>query len=946
MNNQNQSDIVSIIQDTANFFSLKEIGQISESDYNLLLSRKPITCNDKIDNYISFIFVIYNNKYYPFIFYKVKQYSKNSISIDGDPIISKPTLNLLSKIGIEENEIHKSSDINSVVINLLGLIERKGLSIKLTNGISFYSTKDLISQDIFEYLNNYLYLEKNNKIDTVINSKKSDSELNVDFYNYTNVINQFTKENKVSKVVLENLNLCKNYIYNLISEILSQEGVVILSNNRDEKKKLNHEIKKIFGENLVYTLEDINKIIKNEKQLKNKTDFTLKDIKLKKEYSSFKENSAIYFESLQQVEGIYKRNKLKELLLENVSKPTTEIKFNIDTYGYSRKDFSVDDEFFKNIRKLKSVLSSHITNHKFYGIEENTGINEYSKVKQLISEIINCLNNLLKDINNFESFSLDDKGINTFKEIENLNYNFQLISNCRGIPLEVFEKDFSSDIKQIDDLKKSYQKLSSSKLVIQNLATKNIFDLDFSALIKRCHSKNIIERFSAHRQVFSFLKIKKRNQVKPLIDVIEKYDFSKKKVNELLPKVSNNFNEKISTLEGVNEIENTYNYITEFKSVIDTDPTYSITNPKIKLLLTDDEEYFKFKNSLDLVIKTYNECKDLINQYINIFINDKRDFVNVSINDNLNFFKNKYSGTSKEFEEYIDYLNFRKNISTTLDAAINKCIEEKVSLESLSSFFFSNLMNINYDESRREISLFKSEMDKNKNFYYQNIKLINDFINLERKEKVNIKKTLPSDINESKNILKENYIDDISDKKFKEILSNQFVLVLTLDDLVGLDDNIFNNLIVYDKSNYDNSVILDCLRLSDKVYFVEEKGCINQFTRNCLVSDLSISTLLNKQFDFSNFDKEIFNQLNEFLSSKHLKIVKEDFYYIVDEKKDYKYILIPSSTLKGPIVSKELNEAFNFIYSSTNNKIMYLDVTKFNFEKKEAFNEMLQPYYK
>ena len=87
-------------------------------------------------------------------------------------------------------------------------------------------------------------------------------------------------------------------------------------------------------------------------------------------------------------------------------------------------------------------------------------------------------------------------------------------------------------------------------------------------------------------------------------------------------------------------------------------------------------------------------------------------------------------------------------------------------------------------------------------------------------------------------------------------------------------------------------------------------------------------------------------QLNEFLPSKHLKIVKEDFYYIVDEKKDYKYILIPSSTLKGPIVSKELNEAFNFIYSSTNNKIMYLDVTKFNFEKKEAFNEMLQPYYK
>lgn len=946
MNSQNPSDIISIIQETSDYFSLNEVESISQSDYNLLLSNKAISYSGKIDEYVSFIFIIYKNKYYPFLFYKVKQNSKNSISLIGKPIYSKPTLSLLSRVGIEKNEIHKSSDINSTIISLLGLIEKKGLEVQLSSGINFYSTKSILTQDTFEYLSEYLYIEKDEKISSIIKSKNNDENLDVDFFNFTKKINEYTSESKISKVIFDNPNLCLNYIYNLVSENLSNEAVAILTNNIEEKKEITKKLKKIFGDNLVYNFAEIQKFISDEKQLDNKTEFSLKDLKLKKEYDNFKENSNTFFESIQQLEGIYRKNKLKDLNFEEIEESENKVKFDINTSGYTRKDFNVDNNFFKEIRGFSSILESHVTNHIYYGFNDKYDKECYSEVKQLINEIIKCLNELLTEIKNNPGIVLDDNEITSFKQIENLNSYFQLILQCRNIPLELFNEDLTDKINQIEELKNAFQKLSSSKLVIQNLADKKILDINLADLISRWHSHNYLKKYSARRQVNSYLKIKKRNQVKPLFDVIEKYAFSQVKIDELLPKYIENFDNKISTLDGLKDIENMYRNVVKFNQMSAKNSFINISNPIIKNLLTDDNIFNKYRISFEKVFDAYNNCKRLVNKYIDYFLYDKKDFVHTPITDNLAFFKNKLKGTSKDLEEYISFVKLEKNVSPALLSAIEKCIELQLSLDSLSTFFFSNLMNINYSESKRELFLFKSEMDKNKLFYLQNLKLIDVYADLERKEKVNIDEKILSKLNENKNILKDNYFDDLLNKKIREVLSNRFILVLTIDDLVGLDDNVFCNLIVYDKSNYDNKIIFDLIRLSKKTYFVEQQDNINQFTRNCSVGDFSVSYLIKNQFDFSKFDIRIYNQLEELLLNKNLKLVRDDFIYIVDEKRERKYILIPSTSLSGPIVAKELNEAFSFIYSNTHNKIMYLDVTKFSFEKKEAFSEMLLPYYK
>ena len=931
MANQNQSDIISIIQDISNHFSLSEITPMNDEDYNLLINGKPITLPEKDygNNYLSFIFVVYKSKYYPLLFYKIKHLVKNTISISGLPIFSKPTLNLLSRIGIEEEEIHKSNDINSVVISLLGLIEKKELDIKLSNGLSFYSTVDLLTQDIFDYLSSYLYSSNESKIDSLIRNEQVHPELDLDFFNFSTEIKKYTNESKVSKVIFSNNNLSAYFINYLVSLVLQKSGVTLLVNSDGEKRQYIKEFKRIFGNTFAYDLHDVKDNILIGKNTNSKSDLTLKDFKTKKEYDNFKEIANKFFESIQQLEGIYKKNKLKDINFNVVNSDYNPISFELNSSSYSRKDFNSDNEFFNNIKELRSILDEPLTSHPFYGFNVKYSESAYNGIKQLIDIIIKCLVEL-KDILSTSSLTtLEKLKLHSFKDIEEINEIFQFLSQCQNIPIAYFDKDFSEEESQIAELKSLFHKLSASKLVIQNLATKDIFSLDLLTLINNCHSHNLITRFKAYRQIKNYTKLKKRRRVTPLVKVIEKYVFSQARVNELLPKYEALYGSKILTLSGLREIENMYININKFKEQNRMDKSFSTSNEIIKKLLTDKRFYKTFSSDLELALSKYNECKNHINRYIDYFLFDKRDFISTTIDNNIKFFTNKLNGKTYELTDYISYISLLDQASPTLFSAINKCIDNNVSLNNLSSFFFTCLMNLNYKESKKEISLFKGEMDNNKSFYLKNLANIEKYICLDRKDSISSNQ------------------DDLSlnDASSEDQMSNKLITVATIDDLVGFEDNTFSNLIVYDKTLYDNTLIIDFIRISKNVFFVEDEKKMNQFTRNCIIDELSPISLLKRQFDFSKLEKETIDELNNMLKTKHLKLITDEFLYITDERRNQKYVLIPSSSLVGPIVSRELNEAFNFIGAIDNTKIMYLDVIKFKFDKKEAFKEMLLPYY-
>ena len=933
MATQNQSDIISLVQDISNFFSLNEIQPINDDSYNLLLNGKPINIDEKdySNNYLSFIFVVYKNKYYPVLFYKVKQITRTSISIMGNPIFAKPTLNLLSRIGIDEDEIHKSNDINSVVISLLGLIEKKELEIKLCNGLAFFSPKDLLTQDVFDYLSGYIYSTSKSKIDTLIKNESTNPNLDLDFFNFPKEINLYTKQNKVSKVIFSNEKLSDYFIKSLISLNMLEGGISILVNSEEEKKDYIKEFRKIFGHNFVYDLSDYHDRIKNKKEINIKNELTLKDIKANKEYELFKEVGNKYFESIQRVEGIYKKNKLKDIKYDVSKGNNKSLSFNLDPTSYTRNNFNSDTEFFANIKDLKSIFDTPITLHPFYGFNEKYTENDYLYIKQLIKEIIKCLNDLRNLLDKSSLRTLNELRINSFKDLEGINEVYNFLSSCRSIPIEYFDKDFSEEQSQIEELKTLFHKLSASKLVIQNLAIKEIFSLDLLSIINDCHSKNLITKFKAYRLILNYSKIKKKRSVFPLVKVIEKYAFSQARVNELLPKYEEKYGSKVSTLSGLKEIENLYLNISKFKEYTKMDKSFSTSNIIIKNLLTNSNFEKSFSSDLKLAMSLYNECKNRINVYINYFLFDQRDFISSTIENNINFFNKKLDGKLSDLTDYISYISLLKDASPTLINAINKCVENNVSLSNLSEFFFTSLINLNYSESRKEISLFKNEMDKNKHNYLSSLSKIDLFKSIE---------------NRFVAFSKQEGVDSYNSINSDRTIENELICVATIDDLVGIGDNKLRNLIVYDKTNYENTVILDLLRLADCVYFVEEQNCINQFTMNCIIGDFSTISLLNNQFDFSKLNKDTIKELSILLKNKHLKLVKEDFFYIIDERKKTRYLLIPSSCLSGPIVSRELNEAFNFISIINTNKIMYLDVIKFDFNKKEAFKEMLLPYYR
>ena len=114
----------------------------------------------------------------------------------------------------------------------------------------------------------------------------------------------------------------------------------------------------------------------------------------------------------------------------------------------------------------------------------------------------------------------------------------------------------------------------------------------------------------------------------------------------------------------------------------------------------------------------------------------------------------------------------------------------------------------------------KNEMDKNKHNYLSSLSKIDLFKSIE---------------NRFVAFSKQEGVDSYNSINSDRTIENELICVATIDDLVGIGDNKLRNLIVYDKTNYENTVILDLLRLADCVYFVEEQNCINQFTMNCII---------------------------------------------------------------------------------------------------------------
>ena len=440
----------------------------------------------------------------------------------------------------------------------------------------------------------------------------------------------------------------KIYIFKLMNitvDGLIQEQI----NNEFENNELKKKYKQFFS-NKTESVLNINKLYENILQKNN-----LIKLNLKKNFNLIENNKLLFSEKLidQNLNEIIKDIELNKNILKNNYNNSSENLFNLLNIPYLMIDSFTNNYF-----------DIYIEYYNFIKNFENNDFNVIKNIKncanKINDEIVNLLNNLFcinnnsLGIKNNEIFQILNLEFNKiFEENNNNENNFEESKINISVILYQIEKymNFNKNETNYEKILKYFEEkliIIYNEKISLNLKEKiyyNLFKFYIFDVIKNYYNfnneeieNNFIPEFINNIKLFDVSK-KLLNEV----DSIEKFYFFKNidkflELNELkIKNYFNNFSEIKKLFLNVIKDDNQINLKYEIIFIINNNLNY-INNFIV------NENFIKFKDKINCLIKLINHCDNLLNIIIHFFNNNLIIFY---MNNELN----------KEFEEFKINLN-------------------------------------------------------------------------------------------------------------------------------------------------------------------------------------------------------------------------------------------------------------------------------------------------
>ncbi len=467
----------------------------------------------------------------------------------------------------------------------------------------------------------------------------------------------------------------KIYIFKLMNitvDGLIQEQI----NNEFENNELKKKYKQFFS-NKTESVLNINKLYENILQKNN-----LIKLNLKKNFNLIENNKLLFSEKLidQNLNEIIKDIELNKNILKNNYNNSSENLFNLLNIPYLMIDSFINNYF-----------DIYIEYYNFIKNFENNNFNVIKNIKnsanKINDEIVNLLNNLFNinnnslGIKNNEIFQILNLEFNKIFEENNNNENNSEESKINiSVILYQIEKymNFNKNETNYEKILKYFEEkliIIYKEKISLNLKEKiyyNLFKFYIFDVIKNYYNyyneeieNNFISEFINNIKLFDVSK-KLLNEV----DSIEKFYFFKNidkflELNELkIKNYFNNFSEIKKLFLNVIKDDNQINLKYEIIFIINNNLNY-INNFIV------NENFIKFKDKINCLIKLINHCDNLLNIIIHFFNNNliifymnnelNKEFEEFKINLNnviINFIKDIYNFFQiKEENNYEDILN-------------------------------------------------------------------------------------------------------------------------------------------------------------------------------------------------------------------------------------------------------------------------------------------------
>ena len=640
--------------------------------------------------------------------------SENNLNFDYLKAVNEnENLYQASGIDIDQDENNYDNIIKKDENNKMKKLEEE--NEKLKSEINNFKSKN-VEAKYRELLLEYdtIQLQSNTNILQNEELKKKNEELEKESINYKNKYNSILKEQKKTKLLLEDLSIKYNMNISFKDELEKQKKLIdeLKTENEEIKKEVETKEKKLVEEKNVLN----NKILSLEEELKNKekenkeiNNNTHNDtLKHKKEIESLKDQLK---KEQNEKKELNEKNKEINNKLDSLNKEYSLLKSNFEEMENSLKKLKEEncqileknEKFEKNLKNLEKDNNKNL---EVIAQKEK----EMELMKQNYDEEVNKLKKEIEDYN---------KDINKLKlKVEEQNKDNAKLTSINKELEEKMKNNKNGEeiIKERDNYKLSYEKLNSkynqniSKFQSQinnmnELFLNNINNENYSLIINDL--KNEIKKLSEEKNLLlsQIEEILLENQE---LSIDYQNNLSKLKKNLILNDVQDN-----DDINGIN-----------LEEVLNPNSLSDYLNKCTDELIKINNENYNLKNELNNIVLKAN-------------INNKESNEYKIINEKL----------KKTIENYSFELDKKKNVLNKMNTEKNQIGLHSKKIENDRQYLMTILSRI--------CKLFSNSNITN---------LLNDIINnnlsINQREKIN-----KEILKEIKNF--ENYVKDLKDSRMR-----------------------------------------------------------------------------------------------------------------------------------------------------------------------------------
>ncbi len=946
---------------------LSTLFDLDNESFNNLINFSSIPFELTTKTYFCPIFLIIDNENcYPLFFLQSVITKKNNHTLLSRrtklPIFNKLALYHLNKLNIETTDYSRITDLNSYLLSLEGNIQIAGMSnnVKFVKKLNFYDEECLFLNKIFPLIDDYMkgkhieqkYLGlisqiKNSNIDAKINDETRD-EL---FSDYKKVALRL-KYYQGSKLYFNDTNIICDFILYLVSQNLPEGEPLLFVVNTDKEKD---GLKQLFiDNNLKDFLLDFNEL--SPSLLNEEIAYEGLTLEERDSIKKFSEDEKEYLSLINERNHAYSnpRDIYTSQIIDDVI--TTQNKnivpLNLDIIDYSFEEFKKDYQFLNTIDTLSTLKNINTKEHIYYGLSVTDKRRNYDELNLELIKILNSLNAFQKLLDEKNITDFDNNKIKSCKQFEEYGKEINILSSYNGFPKKYFRIVQEEQVlKNLDDIKKLFQAISSTKLLIINICTEKIFELDLKRILKDLNSKFIFTRIRAKKKLLSYFNVKNQKELfNSLVKLLKAYisyvDLMKKNIQ----KYKDEFGDSIETMNGVIEIESNIKHIYIFRERESVHPNFSMNNPLVK-------KCYRERSIRNHVIEIYRELnkqyqilKSHLNKFIGFFLDADYNYFTMSFTELSKLFSRILKGSYKEFSDYAIYRNGLNNTSSLFNVNLLAFEKKNQKLSEFRYLFVYSLASAIYKRGRKRFRPHLKAYEQVKSSYLSTLDQKNDlqthhlYNSIVRKIKITQDTPLYQiEHHELSTQFNSREIDyNFYKRLYKHLAVNYLICVCTADELININSDIANKVVIFDSTKQSFAGLLVEILSGSHLLFIENIKDIDNRTQGYPDLAFSSSSYLSL-FNFNSLPKSFYQKLNETFNQFGFNIKSTSFFplTIYNNRDEIVGTILPDILIPNNKEMQVRSEFRKFIKSIYHIPVLIISIFSFLINPKETISSII-----